>query len=261
MYQSKESCFISKELSLGLYFLRQLLEKPSKYKWECPIAHLVPRSPDYTSTGDTSLFAGGGYSLDLKFWWYIHWPEEIQSKTLKFFTINKKDFSTRELISINLLEFVVVIINYTAASHVLSLRPLSVKNHYPLLLNWTDNTTANKWAIKSATTNIAGRGLSHLFCALRLNNPLGLNTDFIPGHLNTIADRISRVHTPSGFPPDFTFLSQEFPELNSCLRFHPSQELLSCLLRALLSTLEPGVQMPKTLGHISPDNNFTSTSL
>ena len=92
MYQSKEPCFISKELSLELSLLRQILEQPSTYKWECPIVHLVPRSPDYTSTGDASLFAGGGYSLDLKFWWYIHWPEEIQSKTLKFFTINKKRF-------------------------------------------------------------------------------------------------------------------------------------------------------------------------
>ena len=261
LYQSKEPCFISKELSLELSFLRQILEQPSTYKWECPIAHLVPRSPDYTSTGDASLFAGGGYSLDLKFWWYIHWPEEVHSKTLKFFTINKKDSSTGELISINLLEFAVVIINYATASYALSLRPSSATNPYPVLLNWADNMTANKWALKAATTNLAGRGLSRLFCALRLNNSLGLNTDFIPGHKNIIADRISRVPTVSGCPPDFNFLSQEFPELSSCHRFHPSPELVSCLLRALLSTLEPGVPVLKTLGHMSPEKDFTSKSL
>ena len=82
--------------------------------------------------------------------------------------------------------------------------------------------TAIIWAIKSATTNPAGRGLSRLLCALMLNNHLGLNTDFIPGRLNIVADRISRVKTISGCPPDFTFLSQEFTELNSCRRFHPS---------------------------------------
>ena len=145
---------------------------------------------------------------------------------MKYFTFNKKDPTTGNLISINLLEYDVVIINYAAASYVLSKLPPSMDNPYPVLLNWDDNMTANTWAMKSATTNPSDRCLSRLFCALRLNNPLGLNTDFIPGHLNTIADRISRVNTTSGFPPDFTFLSQEFPELNSCLRFHPSQELL-----------------------------------
>ena len=30
LYQSKEPCFISKELSLELSFLRQILEQPSK---------------------------------------------------------------------------------------------------------------------------------------------------------------------------------------------------------------------------------------
>ena len=66
------------------------------------------------------MFAGGGYSLDLKFWWYIHWPEEVQSKTLKYFTFNKKDPTTGNLISIHLLEYAVVIINYSTASYVLS---------------------------------------------------------------------------------------------------------------------------------------------
>ena len=139
------------------------------------------------------MFAAGGYSIDLKFWWYIHWPEEVQSKTIKYFTINKKDPTTGDLISINLLEFAVVIINYAAASYILSLCPPSMDNPYPVLLNWADNMTCNKWAIKSATTNLAGRGLSRLLCSLMLNNILGLNSDFIRGIHNIIADIISRV--------------------------------------------------------------------
>ena len=261
LYQSKEPCFISKELSFELSFLHDVLADPSAYPWECPIAHLVPRSPDFTATGDSSLFAAGGYSLDLKFWWYISWPPDIQSKTLKFFIITKKDPSTGDLISINLLEFAVVIINYAAATHALSLLPPSNRNPFPVLLNRADNMTANKWSLKAATTNLAGRSLSRLFCGLRLNNPLGLNCDFLPGHLNTIADRISRVSSMPGSPPDFTFLSQEFPELASCQRFHPSPELLSCLLQALHSKLGPGIHQPTTLGQMSPERSFTSPRL
>ena len=44
LYQSKEPCFISKELSLELSFLRQILAQPLKYKWECPIASHCQRA-------------------------------------------------------------------------------------------------------------------------------------------------------------------------------------------------------------------------
>ena len=68
LYQSKESCFISKELPLELSFLRSVLAHPDTYRWECPIAHLIPQSSDFTSTGDSSLFATGvGISLTFTF--------------------------------------------------------------------------------------------------------------------------------------------------------------------------------------------------
>ena len=78
----------------------------------------------------------------------------------------------------------------------------------PVFLNWADNTTANKGSMKSATINLAGRGLSHLFCDLRLNKSLGLKCNFIPGHLNKIADQISRVPPIPSSPPDFDFFCQ-----------------------------------------------------
>ena len=36
------------------------MSHPKLYPWECPIAHMVPREPDFTATGDASLFAEGG---------------------------------------------------------------------------------------------------------------------------------------------------------------------------------------------------------
>ena len=221
---------------------------------------MIPRSPDFTSLGDACLYAAGGFSLELRFWWYISWPSEIQQKTLKYYTIKSWDYSADKFISINLLEYAAIIINYAAASHVLSTRQPNPKNPYPVLLNLADNMSANSWTKKACSSNLAGRGLSRLFCSLRLNNSLGLNAEFIPGSSNTVADAISRVRPFSGSATDFTQLMQDYPELNSCHHFHPSAELLSCLMQGLLSKLGPGVQIPKTLGHLTPDNATTLQS-
>ena len=252
LYASKEPCFISKELRDELDFITHIVRNPTLFKWEGPIAHLVPRTPDYSSWGDASLYAGGGFSLDLGFWWYINWPQEIQSRTIKYFTVSKKDPSTGELVSINLLEFAVIIINYAAATHALSLLPSSKGNPYATLLNWADSMTANSWCHKAASSNLASRSLSRLLCILRINNSLGLNTDFIPGLDNIIADMISRLHPVAGSAPDFNILFQAFPKLKTCRRFHPSARLLSDLMHALLTGLSPGLQRPKILGHFTP---------
>ena len=80
LYKSKTSCFISKELSLELSFSRQVISNSFKHAWEIHIVHLIPWSNNYNSYVDVYMYAASGFSLDLKLWWYVHWPEEIQSK-------------------------------------------------------------------------------------------------------------------------------------------------------------------------------------
>ena len=74
--------FLLPTMKSAMRLLLFVLENPDRYKWETPITHLVERDPDFITLGDASLDAGGGYSMDLKFWWQIHWPEEIQERTL-----------------------------------------------------------------------------------------------------------------------------------------------------------------------------------
>ena len=102
VYDSKLPYFITKELRAELNLLQYILNNPISYPWIGHIAHIVPRDHDFVSFGDSSLYAAGGYSLDLKFWWYTPWPSEIQSKTIKYFAVSKKDPFTGDLISINL---------------------------------------------------------------------------------------------------------------------------------------------------------------
>ena len=54
-----------------LKILHHILNNPSWYKWQAPIASLIPHDPTFIAWGDSSLYACGGYSYDLKIWWYF----------------------------------------------------------------------------------------------------------------------------------------------------------------------------------------------
>jgi hypothetical protein len=93
--------------------------------------------PTFTTFGDSCLKGAGGYSLSLGFWWHLPFSEEVKLRTL----LHKRDNADGVLISINILEFVTVIINYCAALHmVLTKNPTS--DPYPVLLNVTNNASA-----------------------------------------------------------------------------------------------------------------------
>jgi len=102
--------FITTEMRHDVDRLHEVLSDPSQYPWQSPISHMIPRDPSFTAYGDASLMAGGGYSSDLHFWWHLEWPSEIHHRTIKFWDDNKE-----RLVSINLLEFIVVILNYAAS--------------------------------------------------------------------------------------------------------------------------------------------------
>jgi hypothetical protein len=63
-------------------FFREKLCQTSDIAWETPIAHIVPREPTATAFGDSSLEGAGGYSIGLKFWWHISFPDEVKRRTL-----------------------------------------------------------------------------------------------------------------------------------------------------------------------------------
>ena len=94
-----------------LNFFEEHLKPNSGFVWETPIAFLIERTPFASSFGDACLDAAGGYSIDLRFWWHVQFPIEVVLRSLKHLPNNKDG----NFISINVLEFVVVIIDYCAA--------------------------------------------------------------------------------------------------------------------------------------------------
>jgi hypothetical protein len=126
--------------------LEQHLKPNSGVSWECQISFSIPRMPFAKTFGDYCLESGAGYSLKLKFWYYVEYLIEVVLCTLKH-TPNNND---GRLISINVLEFLIVILDYFAAlTHI--------------LLNIVDNTLARSWKTYTCKRSRLGRLLAKLF--------------------------------------------------------------------------------------------------
>jgi hypothetical protein len=257
IWNNSKRTFINRTMKAELLMIRQILSQPEKFRWSSPIAHLIDRIADYSAWGDSSLYGAGGFSLDLKFWWQLDWPKDIQGRNIK--TIKTRDPKTGETISINALEYATVLINYAAATDAVALITDPTAPQFPVLLNWADNTAAISWTKKMCKSSEGGKALSRILCSQMINNKLGLNASHVAGVDNVIADRISRVHT-TNTNPEFDILMQEFPNLQYCRRYHPSPNLVSQISQALLSGLVVDPTNPQPKGHFAPARDTSSNS-
>ena len=164
-------------------------------KWEEPIAFLIKRMPYASTFGDACLDAGGGYSIELKFWWHLEFPEAVVRRTLKHLPNNRD----KKLISINVLEFVIVIINYCAALTVIMLEN-PTDDPFPILLNAVDNTSAHSWTTHTCKSSHLGKLLARFFCFLLIGSTLGINSTWISTIVNLIAGKISGPMHVRGWP-------------------------------------------------------------
>ena len=134
---------------------------------------------------------------------------------------------------------------------------LCEKYGFHLILNWTNNVTSMTWLRKAATRTQKGKALQHLLCSLMINNPVGIKAAHIAGSKNILADAISRVYTSTYSKLSFQKIFQDFPQMKSWKRFHPSQELLSVLFSGLLERQDQGLCQLKKLGHFVQDSNIS----
>ena len=228
VYNLRKPHFLNTTAIRELDIIRKALSSPH-LSHRCPIAHLIPRVPDGVAWGDSCLTAAGGWSTDYNFWWHLEWPEEIRKRTLLFI----KDGSTGRLISINALEYATIIINYAAVTAEVT-PSIKEDNPFPTTLLMADNKSGESWTIKGCKTSLAGRALGRLQCAYMIGNPIGINVEYVNTKDNIIADKISRIDKATHAFAFFQSLVQEYPQLKSCRRFHPSAELLSHITAALL---------------------------
>ncbi len=177
---------INKTMCYEIKFFCDKLKPDSGIEWETPIAHLIPRMLFATTIGDSSLEGAGRFSITLGFWWHIHFPDEVVQRTLQFRSYNNDGM----LVSINALEFVMVIINYCAALHVVQTYPVTDDPH-PVILNITNNSSALPWTLHMCKQSKIRQMLAHFLCSLLINLPLAINLQWISTINNKIADNIS----------------------------------------------------------------------
>jgi hypothetical protein len=132
------------------------------------------------------LEGAGRFSITLGFWWHIRFPDEVVQCTLQFKTNNNNGM----LVSINILEFMTVVINYCAALHVVWTSPIT-NNPHPVILNVTNNSSALSWTLHTCKQSKIGQMLACFFCSLLINLLLGIKSQWISTIDNKIADNIS----------------------------------------------------------------------
>jgi hypothetical protein len=243
------------------FFHKKLLPN-SGIRWESPIAHIIPRMPTFITFGDSCLEGAGGYTFSLGFWWHLPFAEEVKLCTL----LHKWDNADGQLISINILKFVTVIINYCAALHmVLNTNPTN--NPYPVLLNVTNNEFALSWTTSACCKSRIGCLLARFFCSLLINSPLGINSQWISTLHNAIADDISCAknatshHTHSHPLFDYSSLQQKYSELSHCSFFRPSPELFYLIWEIVLTERWPCQDKIRRLKLKLLDNLTTSSGV
>jgi hypothetical protein len=221
------------------FFCEKLLLE-SNIAWETPIAHIIPRMPMFASFGDGCLEGARGYSILLGFWWHIPFPEVVKQRTL----LHKRDSKDGLFISINVLEFVTIIINYCATLHIIT-TTLATNDPYLVLLNVTNNTSALSWTNGACKKSKVSCMLAHFFCLLMINPPLGINFKWISTDDNKIADDIfsciKKESANEDSPPffDYSTLTQRYPELIHCFSFTIQPKLILLMWEIVLTERWP----------------------
>ena len=154
------------------------------------------------------------------------------------------------LVLINVLEFVMVVINYCAALHVVWTSPVT-NNPHPVILNITNNSSTLSWILHMCKQSKIGQMLASFFCSLLINLPLGISSQWISTIDNNIADNISHLKKQSdnnSSPAfDYTILKQTYPELRHCSFFQIQPELILLIWDIVLTKRWPNHKEVQTL--------------
>jgi len=251
IWNTKKRFHITNAFRKELKLLHYIFSNPFLFPFVTLIAHLIDRQPDFLAKGDACLDGAGGFSTNLSFWWFLEWPPFVKERTIKYFIKYYYGVQGAQL-SINLLEYVAIILSLAAAATKIN-QGFPISHPNPLLSILSDNTTAISWTRKAATSTREGKALAHILTSILIHNPhLGLTSSFIKGKDNTVADAISQMTTKI-HSLTFSQLKKTYPTLIGLDRFHPSQELLSRIWDALSSRPVRPLDPMHILGHFSPD--------
>jgi hypothetical protein len=68
---------IRKQVAEEVSFLLEAMKVDSGIVWESPSGCIIQRGPSGCCVSDACLDGGGGYSLDMKYYWYMEWYQDM----------------------------------------------------------------------------------------------------------------------------------------------------------------------------------------
>jgi hypothetical protein len=126
-----------------------------------------------------------------------------------------------------------------------------VHHPHPVILNVTNNASALSWTLHTCKGSKIRQMLSHFFCLLLINLPLGINSQPISAIDNKIADNISCLKKQSDINSspafDYTILKQTNPELSHCSFFQIQPKLSLLIWDIVLNKKWPNHKEVQTL--------------
>jgi hypothetical protein len=169
---------------------------------------------------------------------------------MKWFSVHYDSNDDSMLLLVRVLKFVMVIINYCAALHVVWTSPVT-DNPHPVILNVTNNSSTLSWILYTCKRSKIGQMLARFFYSLLINLPLGINSQWISTINNKIADDISHLkkHSDNNSSPafDYIILKQMHPELRHCSFFHIQPKLILLMWDIVLTKKWPNHKEVQTL--------------
>jgi hypothetical protein len=228
VYSNKnEKLNVTKPFQNDLALLRTLTSDQSL--WVTPIPHIIPRTPSFVAYCDSCLTGAGGYSPDLKFFWYIQWPHSDPSV----------DDLLADETHINLLEYTAILITYAIAQRCLRDNPLLAPDSYPTILIHSDNTSAVSWATTTiSSSDPIAKHIARIACLLQLKVRLGLKVVHIEGEENNVSDDLSRMFANTSSPlfslsNQIKSLQDRHQQLQHCSHYPVPPNLLSLVTTVL----------------------------
>ena len=77
LWSTKSKIHLTQAVRDELTYLHSLLANPA-YAWEMQIGHVIPRDPQFVSTGDACLTGGGAYCHELQYWFDVAWSNKTK---------------------------------------------------------------------------------------------------------------------------------------------------------------------------------------
>jgi hypothetical protein len=106
--------------------------------------------------------------------------------------LHSKNDSIQNFVSVNVLEYVTIIINYCGVLTAYLEDGLKEDPH-PVVFCITDNVSAKNWTMHTFKKSIIGCTLTRFFCGLVIGLDVGTNAKWIATKTNKIADATSRL--------------------------------------------------------------------